>query len=133
MTDAAQSNVHECGWRLQSGIQIRRFRTDAETCAFTRASNSFLAFSDRVQSSFLRNVGTVDLDALHQFKLAPVCSRRDIVFLGLIHRTLLGTGPAVEENSSIRAPPRNFFRAVDPCHARARDYAIRSTLGGASH
>eukprot|EP00959_Pyramimonas_sp_CCMP1952_P180401 3772509-Pyramimonas_sp.AAC.1 len=64
------------------------------TCAFTHASNSVSASLDRVQSSFLRSVGTSDLDALRHFKFAPLCSRRDIANLGLIHRTLLGAGPA---------------------------------------
>ena len=110
MTDAVQSCVHERGWRLQSLMRTRRFHIDAElvllytahvlsfieciTCAFTHASNSVSASLDRVQSSFLRSVGISDLDALHHFKFAPLCSRRDIANVGLIHRTLLGAGPA---------------------------------------
>ena len=44
-------------------------------------------------TSFLRKVGISEIDAIVNFKLAPLASRRDIAMLGVIHRAVLGEGP----------------------------------------
>ena len=41
----------------------------------------------------LSKVGIGEVDALIDFKLAPLASRRDIAMLGAIHRAVLGEGP----------------------------------------
>ena len=56
------------------------------------ASSNILAL-DRVLSNFLRQVNVSELEALTNFKLAPLSARRDVAMLGVIHRTLLGEGP----------------------------------------
>ena len=48
---------------------------------------------DRVQDRFLREAGISEIEGLLHFNLAPLCVRRDIAILGLIHRTMLGQGP----------------------------------------
>ena len=48
---------------------------------------------DRVQRRFLRAVNLTAEQALEQYKLAPLQARRDMAMLGLVHRTVLGTGP----------------------------------------
>ena len=49
---------------------------------------------DRVQSKFLEDAGIDEVSALMQFNLAPLAVWRDIVMLGLIHRTAVGKGPS---------------------------------------
>ena len=48
---------------------------------------------DRVQRRFLREVGSSPEEALLEYNLAPLQTRRDIAMLGLIHRTVLGLSP----------------------------------------
>ena len=48
---------------------------------------------DAVQHRFLRALDCSELDALMEFNLAPLASRRDIAMLGLVHRAALGKGP----------------------------------------
>ena len=48
---------------------------------------------DKVQRYFLREVGLTANEALKDFNLAPLCSRRDMALLGLVHRTVLKQGP----------------------------------------
>ena len=57
------------------------------------ASVSLINKIDRVQESFLEDAGIDAINALLIFNLAPLCLRRDIALLGLIHRTMLGQGP----------------------------------------
>ena len=109
MRACVQSCVHEAGWRYRTLLRTKRFYTDGEllglfkahvlsfveyrTPGVYHAASSTLAPLDRVLSSFLRQVGVTEVDAIVQFKLAPLCSRRDIAMLGVIHRALLGEGP----------------------------------------
>ena len=53
----------------------------------------FCCLLDGVLTSFLRKVGISEIDAIVNFKLAPLASRRDIAMLGVIHRAVLGEGP----------------------------------------
>ena len=57
------------------------------------ASRSILQMLDEVQTSFLSSLGLSEEDALLRFRLAPLCSRRDIAMLGLLHRVVLGLVP----------------------------------------
>ena len=57
------------------------------------AATSVLEPVDRLQVSFLREIGVSELDALLHFRLVPLCLRRDIAMLGVIHRCVLGRGP----------------------------------------
>ena len=53
----------------------------------------FCCLLDFVLTRFLRKVGISEIDAIVNFKLAPLASRRDIAMLGVIHRAVLGEGP----------------------------------------
>ena len=53
----------------------------------------FLRRLDAIQSGFLKDIGIDDVTALIDFHLAPLCTRRDMAMLGVIHRTVLGKGP----------------------------------------
>ena len=63
------------------------------TPARYHAATTHLADIDGLQTSILRNLGITEYDALMAFNLAPLCSRRDMAMLGVIHRTILGKGP----------------------------------------
>ena len=71
---------------------------------------------DAVQSRFLRDVGVEDINALVNFHVAPLSTRRDIAMLGLIHRTVCGKGPSQF---------KDFFRR-DPQHAKLLDPRVTS-------
>ena len=48
---------------------------------------------DSVQRQFLREMGMTQEEALVNFRLAPLQTRRDIAMLGVIHRAVIGCGP----------------------------------------
>ena len=47
-----------------------------------------------VQDKVLEAANVNDIEAVIVFHLAPLAARRDMAMLGLIHRTVLGRGPA---------------------------------------
>ena len=49
---------------------------------------------DDLQRKVLRAVGCTEVEALKHWNLAPLAARRDMAMLGLVHRTVLGEGPA---------------------------------------
>ena len=63
------------------------------TPAIYHATRGVLSRLDRLQARFLEKSGINEVEALMEFNLAPLCTRRDIAMLGLIHRTVLGKGP----------------------------------------
>ena len=64
------------------------------TAAVYHATDSVLAALDGVQNKLLKVVGCSEVEALLNWKLAPLAMRRDIAMLGLIHRTVTGKGPS---------------------------------------
>ncbi len=109
MHTAAREIATEAGWRLQTLLRARAFFTTPEmmhlykaqvlsyiessTPGIYHAAVSVLARIDRVQERFLRNVGLDDVSALVNFRLAPLCARRDISMLGVLHKIVLGKAP----------------------------------------
>ena len=73
-------------------MQVLSF-IEAATPAIYHAPAFFLSRLDAVQDKFLLELDVDPRRALLEFKLAPLNARRDIVMLGLIHRTVLGKGP----------------------------------------
>ena len=70
-----------------------------------------------------------EIDALMEFSLAPLGTRRDIALLGLIHRTVLGLGPAHFKEFfklSCSTGRRHRFRLLDVPTTRLTS---RSALG----
>jgi hypothetical protein len=142
MEAAVNEVVVEAGWKLKMVIRTKRFYTDGElivlykthllayieyrTPAVYHATREILARLDRVQTKFLQDVGIGATEALIQFNLAPLSTRRDIAMLGVIHRSKLGKGPRHF---------RNFFkRGVsgkldDPRKSVGGDLVKRSALG----
>ena len=110
MSDAVLK-LHNAGmWRLRSIMKVRRYYdTDEMMCTYKAKILSYLEYRtaaifhtnstlldkiDSIQSKFLREIGITNVDALLEYHLAPLSARRDMGMLGLIHRTVLGFGPA---------------------------------------
>ena len=66
---------------------------ESSTAAFYHAAPTRLGLVDHVQEVLLRELGLSEKDALLQYKLAPLRTRRDIAMLGLVHRAVLRVGP----------------------------------------
>ena len=73
---------------------------EGKTAAIYHVAATQLMRVDKIQKHFLASVGLTELEALCNFRLAPLSSRRDMALLGLIHRTVLGGGQNSLENSS---------------------------------
>ena len=77
---------------------------------------------------FLKDVGVDAVTALIEFRLAPLCVRRDIAMLGMIHRTILGKGPEHFKEFFQRDSQGNEYLR-DPRHASKSPLIKRSALG----
>ena len=96
----------ETGWRLKSILRPRAYFTTPElmrlykahilsyiesgVAGYFHACDSTLACVDRVQGRFLRAVGLTEEEALLNFRLAPLGTRRCMAILGFLHRVVLG-------------------------------------------
>ena len=58
--------------------------------AIYHAADSHLKDVDSVQDSFIRALGLSAESAFVDFKMPPLCLRRDIAILGLLHKVVLG-------------------------------------------
>ena len=63
------------------------------TPAIYHADATVLKQVDSLFEKFIRGIGLTKEDALKDYSLAPLSSRRDIAMLGVIHRAVLGKGP----------------------------------------
>ena len=102
MHDAARNLAVESGWRLKSLLRTRRFHNTAKlfwlcksqilsfiesrTAGLHHAAPSVLASVDRIQRRFLSEIGMSNLEALENWRLAPLACRRSIAMLGLLYR-----------------------------------------------
>ena len=109
MTDAIHDCVIACGWKLESILRCKHFFTDSDLVLFFKshllsfieyrtpgifhAAASHLQTLDRVLSRFLNQLHISSLDALMNFNLAPLDTRRAIAMLGVIHRAARRDGP----------------------------------------
>ena len=109
MRDAIEDLVGEMRWRIKAIMRARRFHSttamvhmynakvlsygEYRTAAIYHACDTAISPLNRLQDSFLAELGISREDALLEYNLAPLESRRDIAMLGLIHRCTLGNGP----------------------------------------
>ena len=94
---------------------------------------------DALQTRFLRDRGISEKEALMSFGLAPLCVRRDIAMLGLIHRSVLGKGPNHFSTFFVRAAKstlrtrlqrsRHSKQLIDTRDTLHLEVARRSALG----
>ena len=64
------------------------------TVAIYHACDTHLVHIDRMQTRFLKELDVSPEQALVEFHLAPLSTRRDIAMLGMVHRAALGKGPS---------------------------------------
>ena len=79
------------------------------TVGIYHASPFVLQMVDEVQSSFVTSLGLSEEDAFLNFRLAPLCARRDIAMLGLLHRVVTGTAPPPLQSLFPRAAAGTLF------------------------
>ena len=108
MQGAVDELVTEAGWKQKTLAKTRRFYTDAElivlykthilfiieyrTPAVYHATRDILAKLDRRQTKILQEARVSEKEAMTEFNLAPLATRRDFAMLGVIYRTALGRG-----------------------------------------
>ena len=108
MDVAIDDLVSKCRWKLRTLLRSQRhFEPRAlvnlyksrmlgfieyRTAAIYHACDSLLLPLDAIQRRFLEHIGATEMEALFDFNLAPLASRRDIAMLGLIHRAVLNKG-----------------------------------------
>ena len=74
---------------------------ECRTAAIYHANATALDAVDRQFNRFLRDIGLTRLEALMEFHLAPLKSRKDMAMFGVIHRAVLGLGPEQVRNHFI--------------------------------
>ena len=67
---------------------------ESGTPAYYHAAPNILKLIDGIQDDFLEVIGISKKDAILHFNLAPLCTRRDIVMLGILHKIALGVAPS---------------------------------------
>ena len=111
--------VGKVRWKNQSILRCQRFfgiydlinvyksqvlsYIEYRTPGVYHACNSHLDRLDATQTRFLKELGVSETEALMNFGLAPLRLRRDIAMLGVIHRSVLGKGPAHFRTFFVRA------------------------------
>ncbi len=153
---AIRECAQEGSWKLRTLMRTRHVHSTPElvllfkshilsyleyrTPGVYHAAISVLEPIDRVLQSFLRQISVSEIDALMAFNLAPLCSRRDIAMLGIVHRAVLGRGPphfsqwfSTESEQEFRRSVRQTRNSVRPlkCLPPGRGLAIfkRSAFG----
>ena len=108
MDVAIDDLLKKCRWKLRTLLRSQR-HFDAKavvnlyksrmlgfieyrTAAIYHACTSLLEPLNAVQRRFLEHIGATEIQALFEFNLAPLESRRDMAMLGLVHRAVLGKG-----------------------------------------
>ncbi len=67
------------------------------------------------QTRLVKDIGVDEVAAIIEFCLAPLCVRRNIAMLGVIHRTALGEGPD-QFREFFKPDPQNIGLLKDPRH-----------------
>ena len=156
MQDAVHDVAVECGWKLETMLRSRKFFNGLElvtlykahllsfveyrTSAIYHAASTILCSIDKVQTRMQKIAGIDDFEALFNFNLAPLKTRRDIAMLGIIHRAVIGKGPAHLHSFFRRGVPvqnprtrsqtkRHELQLVEYRNGDHTDYVKRSILG----
>ena len=96
---------------------------------------------EHVQDVLLCELGLTEKEALLQYRLAPLGTRRDMALLGVIHRAVLGLGPpqflswfplatpAIDRPLTRLQHRRHNRQVVDYCEVHFSSMLARSALG----
>ena len=155
MQTAVEDLIHACRWKSMALLRSQRYYDTVKmvelwkahvlsfieyrTAGIYHAADCHVSRVDNLQTNFLRQIEVSASDGLFQFRLAPLCTRRDIAMLGLIHRCVLGHGPPhFKKYIRFAASPSRVSRQVDRRHrlqlcsiidGSQKDIARRSLLG----
>ena len=129
MHTAVRKLKETCAPKLKALLRARGFFTTAElvlqfkshilgvvecrTSGLYHAATSVLQPVDSLYDSFVREVGLTAEEAFLHYNLAPLCLRRDVAMLGLLHKCVLGL--AHPQLCELFQPT-----ATVPCHYRTR-------------
>ena len=108
--EGAVSQLHNAAmWKLRTLLKTKRYYSHREvvnlykskvlgfieyrTSAIYNVCSTVLQQIDRVQDKLLSDTGISREEALLEYKLAPLSSRRGMAILAIIHRSVLGLGP----------------------------------------
>ena len=115
---------------------------ECSTAAVYHASDTVLKPLDQIECHFLRDLGMTVYESFSRYNLAPLCFRRDVAMLGLLHKCTLGI--AHEDLRSLLPPApfqhQNCYRTrladrrhnkqlLERCHGRHLDILGRSMFG----
>ena len=157
MADACRETAAQGRWRLKTVLRSRRFFSvrqlvtlykshvlsflESSTAALYHAAPTHLRLVDHVQEVFLRELQLTETQALLNYNLAPLSTRRDIAVLGVIQRAALRLGPPQFFEWFPFAPPaasrsltrlqarRHSWQLVDFCDTNYSSVLSRSVLG----
>ena len=154
MATATHKCAQKAAWKMKSLLRVRRFYSTVDlvmlykshvlsfieyrTAGIHFASTSVLNSVDDVQSRFVSQVGLDETNAFMLFNLAPLCVRRDIAMLGVIHRAVLLQGPAqlwkffrrdVVRRREQRSFTRHSLQLIEWPPGRDLEIMRRSALG----
>ena len=155
MQCAVDELVHACRWKRMTLLRARRFYEvgkmvelwkahilsfiEYRTPGIYHAADCHLNRVDSLQRGFLHELGLSEADALFHFNLAPLCTRRDIAILGIIHRCVLGFGPPhfreyikfadLPDRCTRRSMHAHRLQLCSIVDGRQKEIARRSLLG----
>ena len=98
------------------------------SAAIYHATSTVLNQVDKLQDNFLRDLGITREAALMDFNLAPLCMRRDIALLGLLHRSAIGEGPTQFRELFKRRT--GSLKLVDPLDGQSASLLMRRSIWG---
>ena len=155
MATAAHKCATKAAWKTKALLRARRFYTTVDLVMLFKshvlsfikyrtpgihfASTSVLNCVDDVQTGFLRQLELDEESAFISFNVAPLCVRRDIAILGVIHRAVLHKGPPQlwkffrrsfeARRLTERGVTRHSFQLVEWSSGRNLEIMRRSAFG----
>ena len=110
MTQMCLQLVQTSKWKIACILRSRAFHDNADllhifkakiwsyleyrTSVIYHCNGDLLAEIDSLQERFLAKIGMCRKVAALHYSFLPLCTRRDIAMLGMLHRTRLGHGPS---------------------------------------
>ena len=110
---------------MQYKQQVLSF-IEYRSSAIYHATTSVLQQLDKLQDTFLRELGISREAALMDFSLAPLSMRRDIALLGLLHRAAIGEGPTQFREYFKRRP--DSLRLIDLLENKQPSLLMRRSI-----
>jgi hypothetical protein len=108
----------------QQILNVIEYRTGA----LYHTTTTLLQRLDKIQESFLRQLGLDEESALLDHNLAPLSMRRDIAMLAILHRAAIGEGPPQFREHFYRR--QGSLHLVDPLADQSASLLMRRSIWG---